>query len=75
MREADLSGVQCEGAALRSADLSAAALHNADFSGADLRGSDLSALDPLTTQIRGAIVGYDQAVTIAEALGLDVRAD
>ena len=43
------------------------------LAGADLRGSDLSAVDPLTTEIRGAIITWEQASTIATALGLDVR--
>jgi fluoroquinolone resistance protein len=42
---------------------------------ADLRRSDLSALDPETVTLRGAIIGWDQAATIAAALGLDVRAE
>ncbi|HET7234219.1 MAG TPA: pentapeptide repeat-containing protein [Longimicrobium sp.] len=75
LREADLTGVRCQGAVLRDADLSGASLHRADFTECDLRGSDLSALEPETVQLRGAIISIDQTITIAEALGLDVRAE
>jgi fluoroquinolone resistance protein len=73
MREADLTGVRCEGATLRGIDLSGALLHNADLTRADLRGSDLSSLDPLTAQLKDAVIDMAQAMTIATALGLDVR--
>jgi uncharacterized protein YjbI with pentapeptide repeats len=75
MREADLTGVRCEGSSLRDVDLSGASLHGAKLTECDLRGSDLSALVPDEVELRGAIVTLDQAVVIAEALGLDVRAD
>ena len=39
----------------------------------DLRGSDLSSLDPLTVELGGAIIDPDQAVSVASALGLEVR--
>ncbi|MBE3008424.1 pentapeptide repeat-containing protein [Microbispora sp. NEAU-D428] len=73
MREADLTGARCAGATMRGVDLSGAWLHRTDFSRCDLRGSDLSALDPHTAEVAGAIIGMRQAVTIATALGLDVR--
>jgi fluoroquinolone resistance protein len=73
MREADLTGANCQGATLRGIDLSGAWLHNADLSGADLRDSDLTAVDPVATQLKGAIIDVEQAVTFATALGLDVR--
>ena len=75
MRETDLSGVQAQGGAFVRADLSGAWLQKANFAGCDLRGSDLTALDPLTSEIAGAIITWDQAAVIAAALGLDVRAD
>jgi fluoroquinolone resistance protein len=75
LREADLTGVRFEGGSLRDANLSGAALHRADFTRCDLRGSDLSALDPESAQLRGAIITIDQTIQIAEALGLDVRAE
>ena len=34
-----------------------------------------SALAPGTAKLQGAIVSYEQAITIAMGLGLDVRAD
>jgi fluoroquinolone resistance protein len=73
MREADLTHARCDGGRLCDVDLSGASLHGASFVGTDLRGSDLSALNPLAAQLGGAIVDPDQAITIAEALGLDVR--
>jgi uncharacterized protein YjbI with pentapeptide repeats len=75
MREADLTGARCDGATLRRLDLSGAMLAKASFDGADLRGSDLSALDPRAVSLHGAIVDWQQAVTIATSLGLDVRPD
>nr|BFE87695.1 hypothetical protein GCM10020093_102960 [Planobispora longispora] len=75
MREADLTGARCEGATLREVDLSGAWLHRADLSRCDLRGSDLSSLDPLTTAIKDAVIDLRQAVTIATALGLQVRSE
>jgi uncharacterized protein YjbI with pentapeptide repeats len=73
MREADLTAARCEGATLTGLDLSGAQLAKASFERADLRGSDLSSLDPATVSLRGAIVDWQQAVTVATALGLDVR--
>ena len=75
MREADLTGARCEGAALRDLDLSGALLHGADLSRCDLRGSDLGSLDPESVRLRGAVVTMEQAIAIAERLGLDVRPD
>lgn len=75
MREVDLTGARCRESSFRDVDLAGALLHRADFSLCDLRGSDLSSLDPEETEIRGAIVSLDQAIVIAEALGLDIRAD
>jgi uncharacterized protein YjbI with pentapeptide repeats len=75
MQEADLSGARLNGAKLRGVDLSRAVLDKADLAGADLRGSDLSALDPTSANIRRAVVDWQQAVTIATNLGLDVRGD
>jgi uncharacterized protein YjbI with pentapeptide repeats len=54
-------------------DLSGASLDHADLTGCDLRGSDLSALNPLTAELRGAVIDPVQAIMIATALGLDVR--
>ena len=75
LREADLTGARCQGGSLRDCDLSGAWLHRADLSRCDLRGSDLGGIDPATVQLRGALVTIDQAVVVAEALGLDVRVD
>jgi uncharacterized protein YjbI with pentapeptide repeats len=75
MREADLTGANCDGSSLRDVDLAGAMLDRARFNKCDLRGSDLSSLDPSTVELRGAIVSIEQAVVIAEALGLDVRPD
>jgi uncharacterized protein YjbI with pentapeptide repeats len=75
MRECDLTGASLAAAAIRECDLSAATLDGADFSRCDLRGSDISALDPKSARVVGAIVTHEQAVVIAGALGLDVRAD
>lgn len=75
LREADLTGARCQGASLRDCDLSGAWLSGAVLSECDLRGSDLSGLEPDTVQLNGAIVGVEQAVAIAIALGLDVRVE
>jgi fluoroquinolone resistance protein len=75
MREADLTGARCQGATLRGLDLSGAWLASADLSGAELRGSDLSALDPLVTELRGAVIDVGQAVVLAGGMGLEVRPD
>jgi uncharacterized protein YjbI with pentapeptide repeats len=56
-------------------DLSGAWLHSADLARADLRGSDLSAVDPLSTELRGAVIDVEQAITLAGTLGLHVRPD
>lgn len=73
MREADLTGARCQGATMRDLDLSGAALTGVDFTGTDLRGSDLSALDPMGAQVRNAIITVDQAITVATALGMQIR--
>jgi hypothetical protein len=75
LREADLTGARCQGASIRDADLSGAWLHSADLSRCDLRGSDLSAIEPENVALKGAIITIDQTITIAQALGLDVRMD
>jgi uncharacterized protein YjbI with pentapeptide repeats len=73
LREADLTGLRAAKATLTNIDLSGAMLPRADFTGADLRGSDLTSLDPLTVQLRDAIIDLPQAMAIAQSLGLDVR--
>ena len=75
MREADLTGVRCEDGVLRDVDLAGASLRGARLSRCDLRGSDLGALDPADAQLAGAIITYEQAIAIAVAMGLDVRAE
>jgi fluoroquinolone resistance protein len=72
MREADLSGANCVDSVFTSVDLSGAMLHSAKFARADLRGSDLTALDPLVTDVADARILPEQAVVIAQALGLRV---
>jgi len=73
MREADLRGVRAT--SLRECDLSGALFEKADLTGCDLRGSDLSSLDPGQVRLTGAVITVDQAVLLALAQGLDVRAD
>lgn len=75
LREADLTGARAEGGSIRDCDLSGAWLHGVNFTDCDLRGSDLSAIDPEETELRGAVITMNQAITIATALGLDVRAE
>jgi uncharacterized protein YjbI with pentapeptide repeats len=58
---------------LTDLDLSGASLHGASLGGCNLRGSDLAGLDPTVTDLRGAIVTWEQAIVVARALGLDVR--
>jgi fluoroquinolone resistance protein len=73
LREADLTALRAAGATMRDVDLSGAWLHSADLSGCDLRGSDLSTVDPLTVNLKNAIVDLTQAMVITTSLGLDVR--
>jgi len=74
MREADLSGADCTGAVLAGVDLSGARLRGVKLGRADLRGSDLTALDPVAAaELRGALIDAEQAVVIAQALGLEIR--
>lgn len=73
LREADLTGASCKGGSLSDVDLSGAWLHGIDFTACDLRGSDLSAIEPENVHLKDAIITIDQTITIAEALGLDVR--
>ena len=47
----------------------------ADFTDCDLRGSDLSSLDPARVRLKGAIIDMHQALSLVQAMGLDVRAD
>jgi fluoroquinolone resistance protein len=75
MREADLTGARCDGATLRDLDLAGARAGKTRFAAADLRGSDLTALDPWSVDLAQAIIDWQQAVTIAANLGLDVRTD
>lgn len=75
MREADLSGARFDGGVVRRVDLAGAALQKAGFDGCDLRGSDLSAFDPWSVSLRAAVVDWQQAVSLAGAMGLDVRPD
>jgi uncharacterized protein YjbI with pentapeptide repeats len=75
MRQADLSGAKAGGATLTGLDLSGASLHAIDLTGADVRGTDLSALDLATARLTGTVVTWQQAVALAELLGLDVRPD
>jgi uncharacterized protein YjbI with pentapeptide repeats len=72
MREVDLVGARCEGATLARCDLSGSWFHETKLARCDLRGSDLSALDPIPTDITGAMITYDQAVVVAVAMGFDV---
>lgn len=73
MREADLTGLRCHNGTLRDVDLSAAVLTGADLTRCDLRGSDLSAVAPAEVALRDAVITVEQAVTLAIALGLQIR--
>jgi uncharacterized protein YjbI with pentapeptide repeats len=73
MREADLTAATCTGATFRDVDLGGALLHRTDLTRADLRGSDLSTVDPLTVTLRDAVIDPNQAMTLAEALGMKVQ--
>ncbi|MCW6010315.1 pentapeptide repeat-containing protein [Micromonospora sp. CPCC 205371] len=73
MREVDLSGANCAGATITGADLSGANLRGADLSRCDLRGSDLTTLDPVGVELRGAVITPEQAVVIAQNIGLEIR--
>ncbi|MCX6431691.1 MAG: pentapeptide repeat-containing protein, partial [Actinobacteria bacterium] len=67
--------MRAEGASFRGVDLSGALLQGANLSECDLRGSDLSTIDPTTVRLRGAIIGWQQAVQLAQGLGLEVAPD
>jgi uncharacterized protein YjbI with pentapeptide repeats len=73
LREADLTGARLQGAVVRGCDLSAASLAGAVLNDCDLRGSDLAGIEPDSIALRGAVITVDQAVTIIEAMGLEVR--
>lgn len=73
MREADLTGTRFDGATVTGVDLSGASLSRTSWTGCDLRGSDLSSLDPADAEVRGAVITWEQAVSVATSLGLDVR--
>lgn len=73
MREVDLTAANCTDAVFSDVDLSGAQLHGASFVRCDLRGSDLSAVDPFNVKLDDAIIRAEQAVVIAQTLGLDVR--
>jgi len=75
MREADLNAVRFDGATVVGVDLSGAWLEKANFQRCDLRRSDLSTLDPSVVNLRGAIIGWEQAIALAASMGLDVRPD
>jgi uncharacterized protein YjbI with pentapeptide repeats len=75
LREADFSRLRCQDGSIRDADLSGADFDGADFTNCDLRGSDLSALDPAKVRLKGAIIDLQQALSLVQAMGLDVRAD
>ena len=57
----------------RSAQLCGVDFEQRGFITLDDHASDLSALEPENVKLRGAIITIDQTITIAEALGLDVR--
>jgi uncharacterized protein YjbI with pentapeptide repeats len=73
MREVDLAGADCREALLTDLDLSGAQFRAAKLGGCDLRGSDLSALVPGTAELSGAVIDANQAVVLAQTLGLEVR--
>jgi uncharacterized protein YjbI with pentapeptide repeats len=75
MREADLSAARLDGATAVGVDLSGAWLSRTNFERCDLRRSDLSTLDPSSAKLRGAIIGWEQAIVLATTMGLDVRPD
>ena len=75
LREADLTSARCQGASFRDVDLTGASLRGAQLAGCDLRGSALGHLDPTGVGLKGAVVTYEQALAVAVALGLDVRAE
>jgi fluoroquinolone resistance protein len=72
LREADLRGADLTGATVSDCDLSAAVLDGSRWSGADLRGSDLAAFDPREVPLDGARIRAEQAVVLAQALGLRI---
>lgn len=75
MREADLTGAKLDRAVLTNCDLAGAMWSRAELAGCDLRGSDIGDIEPDNVRLRGAIIDWPQAVSIARSLGLDVRAD
>ena len=67
-QSADLTGVIFD-----KCDLSGAKMADAKLVGADLRSSQLDGARLGIKELQGAIVGMEQAVSIARVLGVDVR--
>jgi len=72
LREVDLTRADLSTAAVTGADLSGAELTDSTWTGADLRGSDLSAFDVREVALAGVLIRAEQAVTLAQALGLRI---
>lgn len=68
-----LSGSRFERCALRPLRVLGGDWSFVVLPGADLRGSDLSAVDPLAVELTDAVITPEQAVVIAQTLGLSVR--
>ena len=68
----DWSFVALPGADLRKVTLRGVRMREAE---ADLRGSDLSAFDPWSVDLQRAVIDWQQAISIAVNLGLEVRTD
>jgi uncharacterized protein YjbI with pentapeptide repeats len=69
-QSADLTGVVFD-----KCDLRGAKMADAKLAGADLRSSNIDAARVGIKELQGAIVNIEQAVSIARALGVDVRLD
>ena len=62
-------------AELDKCDLRGANVADAKLAGADLRSSNIDGARIGIKELQGAIVNIEQAVSIARALGVDVRLD
>ncbi len=70
LREASFQGANLSGVRFVACDLSRTDFRDANLTGTDFRGSRLGGLIAHAKDVRGAIVGLDQAVDLVHLLGV-----